>query len=53
MRGLLTAFLLFSFLVPHSSFLDFFSLLEINAQKRSAYEKRRERESSAAEEIDV
>ena len=38
MRGLLTAFLLFSFLVPHSSFLDFFSLLEINAQKRSKYE---------------
>lgn len=26
---------------------------EINAQKRSAYEKRKERESSAAEEIDV
>ena len=37
-RRLLTAFLLFSFLVPPSSFLEFFSILEINAQKRSKYE---------------
>ena len=37
-RRLLTVFLLFSFLVPPSSFLEFFSILEINAQKRSKYE---------------
>ena len=39
-----------TFTIPHTSEEN---AERINAQKRSAYEKRAERENSAAEEVDV